>query len=256
MFDTAVYYNNLNLTSLPGIKIVNYNVKDLPNRQLNNSKLARANKSLLTSAEYVDKTVTISGFVGGANWIEQQDNYDNLKGRIQEIEGIIRVQQGSKVVEYVGTLNGTSLEWGGPNLGFTLQFLCSNPIGSDFTTSPLFPPQTITSATLLKSIVVEGTFIAEPRYTITVNSVAGGTNKTITLLNGQTGKGIKITRNWVAGDIITIASDSMEVIANTTNEDFSGQFPTFLPGNRSLQYIDDFSSRNITLTATYNRKYS
>lgn len=256
MFDVEVYWNNFNLTSLPGVKIVNYNVTDMPKRDLNNSKLARANRSILTSAEYSEKSVTVSGFIGGEDYIELQDNFDRLKGVIQDVEGIIRVQQGSKTVEYVGTLNGVTKAHLGPNYEFTLQFTCSNPIGSHYSTFELFPPQTITTATLLKSIVVEGTFIAEPRYTITVNSVTGGTNKTITLLNGGTGKGIKVTRNWVNGDMVSITADSMQVIANTQDEDFSGQFPTFLPGNRTLQYIDDFSSRNITLSAVYNPRYS
>lgn len=256
MFNIAVYYNNFNLASLPGVKIVNYNVTDLPNRALNNAKLARSNKSILTSAEYSDKTVTITGFIGGDDWIQQQDNFDGLKARVQDVEGIVRVQQGSKSVEYTGTLNAITKEWGGPSLGFTLQFVCSDPIGKDFTTVPLFSPLTITTATLLQSIVVEGTFIAEPRYTITVNAVTGGTNKTITLLNSGTGKGIKITRNWVPGDVVSVASDTLEVLSNSQLSDFSGQFPTFLPGARALQYIDDFSTRNITLTATYNRKYS
>lgn len=256
MFNTSVYFNNFNLGSLQGVYIVNYNVTDMPARNLNISKLARRNRSLLTSAEYAQKDVTVEGFVGGDNWIVQQQNFDRLKSHIQDVEGIIRVVQGTSAVEYTGTLNGISKNRLGPNLGFTLTFKCANPIGRDFSSQSLFTPTTITTSTISKPLLIEGTFDAEPRFNITINSVTGGTNKSISLLNAATGKGIKITRNYVAGDIISIASDTMEVVANTQLADFKGQFPQFPPGARTLQYIDDFTARNVTITATYNRRYA
>lgn len=256
MYNISVYYNNVDLSILPGVKIVNYNVSNMPSRTLSTSKLARANRSLLTSAEYSDKSVYIYGFVGGADAWTQQDNFDRLKANIQDVEGIIRVQQGTKIAEYTGTLNSINMDRNGPNISFTLEFKCADPIGRDVTVLSLVTPTVITTSTLSKSIVVEGSFTAEPRYTITINSVTAATTNTISLLNGATGKGIKITRHFSAGDTISITSDTMEVTVNTIIEDFAGQFPTFSPGNKTLQYIDDFTARNVTLAATYNRKYS
>lgn len=256
MFNIAVYYNNFNLASLPGVRIVDYDTTSMPNRVLSSSKLARANRSIMTSAEYSNKTVTVSGFIGGDNWQEQQDNFDRLKSYLQEPEGIVRITQGTKTLEYKGTLNGISRERHGNNMSITLEFMCSDPIGKDATTIQLFEPQNIITATFTKSLVVDGSFIAEPRYTITINSVTGGTNKTVSLLNAATGKGIKITRDWTAGDIVSVYSDTMEVVANAVVIDFKGQFPTFFPGARTLQYIDDFTARDVTLAAIYNRKYS
>jgi len=253
---TSAYWNNFDLNSLTGVRVITYNVTDMPSRTLNTSKLARSNRSLLTSAEYSDKTVTVSGLIGGANAIEQQDAFDNLKARIQEAEGILRVQQGSKTVEYTGTLNGITKTQQDQNLEFSLEFKCADPIGKDYTTIAFFTTQTITTATLTMPITVDGSFLAEPRLTITVNAVTGTAPNTIQILNAETGKGIKITRTWTAGDIVTISSDSLEVTVNSALVDFKGQFPTFLPGSRSLQYIDDFTTRNITLSGTYQRNYA
>ena len=253
---TSAYFNNFDLNTLEGINITNYSTRDLPARNLTSSKLARANKSLLTSAEYASKSVSITGFSGGNNWEEIVDNFDRLKGHVQDIEGIIGVKQGSKDIEYIGTLNGVSYEEFGQNIGFTLTFLCSNPIGRDASGSNLFEATNITTSTLTKTFTVGGSALAAPRFTFVLTSVTGGTNKSISLLNAATSKGIKITRNWTSGDILNINSDTMEVLVNGISIDFQGQFPTYLPGNRTLQYIDDFSNRNITLSAIYTRQYS
>lgn len=254
---TNAYFNNYDLNALPGVEIVNYDVSELPSRVLTANKLARSNRSVLTSAEYETKDVRITGFVGGEDWPTVQENYDRMKGRVQDFEGLVRVGQGDTEVEYTGTLNGISKEYVGPNIKFTLTFKCSNPIGRDSVGRELFTPVVITTSTLTKSFEVEGSFIAQPRFTFVVGAVTGGsTNKSITLLNAATNKGIKITRNWTAGDILTLNSDTMEATVNGTLVDFAGQFPTFYPGTRSLQYIDDFTTRTVTLSSIYTRQYS
>jgi hypothetical protein len=256
MHTTNAYFNNYNLNALPGVKIVNYNTSELPDRILTDNKLARANRSLLTSAEYASKDIQVMGFVGGDNFSEIQLNYDRLKGRVQDFEGLIRVAQGDTDVEYTGTLNGIQKEMVGPNIKFTLTFKCSNPIGRDAVGRALFAPVNITTSTLTLPFTVEGSFIATPRFTFVFTSITGGTNKTVTLLNAATNKGIKVTRNWVSGDILAINSDTFEVVVNGASIDFDGQFPTFYPGGRSLQYIDDFTTRNLTLSSIYTRQYS
>lgn len=252
-----VYFNNTNLNTLAGVKIYNFNVTDLPKRNLTASKLARADRSLLTSAEYADKTIYVYGFIGGADHATRQLNLDRLKGLVQDIEGIIRVPQGDTDVEYTGTLDGFSKDPTGPSLGFALQFQCSNPIGRDAVGRELFAPVTITTATLTKTFTVEGSFKASPRFSFVINSITGGsTNKSISLLNASTNKGVKVTRNWLAGDILSINSDTFEIVINGATQDFSGQFPTFLPGGRTLQYIDDFTTRDVTMSSIYTRQYS
>lgn len=258
MYTTDAFFNNYNLNDLPGVRITSYDVSELPSRNLTSNKLARANRSVLTSAEYASKTVSITGYVGGATGFpEAQLNFDRLKGRVQDFEGLIRVTQGDTDVEYTGTLNGISKEMVGPNYKFTLSFQCSNPIGRDAVGRALFAPTTVTTATLTKSFTVEGSFIASPRFTLLFTSITGGSpNKSVSLLNAATNKGIRITRAWASGDILSVNSDTFEVVINGTSTDFDGQFPTFYPGGRALQYIDDFSARTATLSGLYTRQYS
>ncbi len=256
MFNVSVYFNNFDLSTLEGIKVINYNISEMPTRILNAPKLARANKSLLTSAEYANKTVSVTVMIGGEDWTEQQENLDRLKSKIQDADGVLRVQQGDLSVEYIGTLNGISKDFTGITLGVTLSFFCANPIGRDAIGSELFASTNIVTSTLTKSLTVEGSAEASPRFHLVFTDVVGGISKSVTLLNAATGKGIRITRDWVDGDILDINSDTMEVIVNSENLDFEGQFPTFLPGGRTLQYIDDFTTRDVTMTAIYTRQYS
>lgn len=256
MFTVATYFNNFDLNTLPGVKITSYDVNNLPSRNLTANKLARANRSLLTSAEYSEKTIYVYGFVGGANLETLQENFDRLKGQVQDVEGLIRVPQGNTEVEYIGTLNGISKSYIGLNINFTLEFKCSNPIGRDSIGSELFTPVTITTATISQSFTVEGSFIATPRFRLVLTNITDGTAKSVSLLNSVTGKGIKITRNWADGEILSVNSDTFEVVVDGGPVDFNGQFPTFFPGVRTLQYIDDFTARNITLSAIYTKQYS
>ena len=256
MHTTNAYFNNYNLNSLPGVRIVNYDVSELPDRILTDNKLARANRSLLTSAEYSAKDIQVTGYVGGADHGTVQLNFDRLKGRVQDFEGLIRVAQGDTDVEYTGTLNQIIKEMVGPNIKFTLVFKCSNPIGRDAVGRALFNPVNITTSTLTLPFQVDGSFIASPRFSFVFTTITGGTNKTVTLLNAATNKGIKVTRNWASGDILSINSDTFEVVVNGQSIDFDGQFPTFYPGGRSLQYIDDFTTRDATLSSIYTRQYS
>ena len=192
MHTTNAYFNNYNLNELPGVRIVSYDTGELPDRILTDNKLARANRSLLTSAEYSSKNVSITGYVGGTDFPETQLNYDRLKGRVQDFEGLIRVSQGDTDVEYTGTLNQITKELVGPNIKFTLIFKCSNPIGRDSVGRTLFAPVNITTATLTLPFTVEGSFIATPRFTFVFTAITGGTAKTVTLLNAATNKGIKV----------------------------------------------------------------
>lgn len=257
MYVVDVFFNNLNLNSLAGVKVVNHDASQMPSRTLTANKLARSNRSVLTSAEYVSKPVMVMGFVGGADYDTIQLNFDRLKSRVQDFEGLIRIRQGDTDVEYTGTLNGLTKDMVGPNIRFTLQFQCSNPIGRDAVGHTLFSPLTITTSTLTQAFTVEGSFIASPRFTFNFTSITGGSpNKSVSLLNAATNKGIKITRAWTTGDILAINSDTYEVIVNGTAVDFDGQFPTFYPGGRALQYIDDFSARSVTLSSVYTRQYS
>jgi len=255
IYTTSVFYNGVDLNTLPGVNVTNYDVTELPTRNLTVSKLARRNRSVLTSAEYSSKIVFVYGYIGAETINELQEDFITLKAFVQPIEGAIRVQQGEQQIEYTGTLNAISKEWVGKNIKFTLQFNCSDPIGRAVAPANMFAPKSITTTSATQAFVVEGSAPALPRITVNFQSVTTGTDKTVSLINSSTGKGIRITADFVSTDILSVYSDTFEVLLNSVAIDFEGTFPQFDPGASTLQYIDNFGSRNATLTATYIKQY-
>jgi hypothetical protein len=255
LYRTQVYYNNFNLSGLPGIAVYNHNFISMPARNLNRAKLARADRSILTSAEYSEKTITVTGIATGDTKNEIEGNFETLKGVLQVPEGIIRVEQAGQQVEYTGTLSAFSTEFLGKHLKFTLSFLCSNPIGRSRLTSTLLDEVT-SSASYTHSITVEGSYKALPIIRITFSALTGGTNKTVQVLNADTGQGISITRDWTAGEILTVDSFNKRVEVDDADVDYGGVFPSFYPGLRSFQYIDDLTTRTVAIEITYNKQYA
>jgi hypothetical protein len=255
MFRTPVYYNNFNLSTLDGIAIYNHNFIDMPKRVLNHAKLARADRSVLTSAEYSEKIVTIQGIASKGTKTDTELAFETLKGVLQIPEGTLRVEVAGSQVEYIGTLNGISKEYFGNKLKFTLSFLCSNPIGSDRTVSTLLDV-TNTLATQTWPLTVQGSFKARPNIKVTFTSVTGATTKTVQVLNADSGQGISITRTFANGDILDVDVKNNTVTYNGTAQAYDGVFPTFFPGNRTFQYIDDFTARDVAILVTYNKQFA
>lgn len=256
LYRTPVFYNNFNLSNLPGIAVYNHNFIRTPVRDLKRAKLARQDRSLLTSAEYTEKTILIHCIATGANKNEIESNYETLKGVLQVPEGIIRVEQAGQQVEYIGTMSGiTDEEWVGKHLQFTINMLCSNPIGRSRITSILLS-QSNTTPSFTHSITVEGSSKAQPLIKVTLTDITDGTNKTIQVLNADTTQGITITRDWADGEILTVDSYNKIVEVDDVEVDYGGIFPTFFPGLRSFQYIDDFTARNVAIEITYNKQYA
>lgn len=256
VFKTNVYFNNFNLSGIDGVSIYNHDFISSPNRVINKAKLARADKSVLTSAEYSDKTITIEGIACGSDKEGTELAFENLKGIIQIPEGTLRMTQAGLQVEYIGTLQGISHEYFGSKLKFTLTFICSNPIGRNRLITSLIDTST-TDADHTFGITVSGSFKAQPNIHLSYTSITTGTpNKTIRILNADSGQGISLTGTFATADIIDIDVDNKTVTKNGVIIDYEGVFPTFFPGSRLLQYIDDFGARNVAIVVTYNKQFA
>lgn len=255
LYRTPLYYNNFNLSTFEGIAIYNHDFMQMPSRNLTRSKLARADRSVLTSAEYAEKTIIIEGIATGDTRAEMDINYQRLMGVLQVPEGTIRVTIGTSQVQWVGTLSATSYQFVGKHIRFSFSFLCSNPIGSDRLTSTLLDV-TVTDPSTTHVIQVDGSYKALPVIKVLVNSLTGGTNKTIQVLNSNTNQGIQVTRTWAAGEILTVDSYNKTVEVDDTFVDYQGVFPAFFPGERTFQHIDDLTTRSLDIDITYHKQYA
>ena len=252
--NVSVWFDNNDLSSITGLIINDHDFNQLPEKDIKISKIARNDLSIITSVDYVSKTVTVNGIVQKCDRYEAETIMNTLKSFIQLPNKVLKVQQYDTFVNYTATLEGASHSWFANNLKFELTFICSDPIGSDITSS-LIPSTTITTASTTIPFIVGGSYKAKPEITISITSITDGTAGTISLYNTTTNQTISVTRDWIADDLLVIDNENMTVRCNRAYIDYSGSFLNFYPGNRALGYSDTFTTRSIDVSGIYNNKY-
>lgn len=250
-----VYFAGNELSTIVGASLIDHDFNSLPNRVLNMHKLARANKSILTSAEYSDKEATVNFHLRGCDRGEAEAVLETLKSYLRPINSQLIVLQAERELTFDGaTLNEINYKWFSNKIIITLVFTIADPIGYEDTSTTLLNV-TVTSSASSNPIDNLGSFDAEPTINVLVTTVTGGSAQSMSLKNEETGQGITITRTWANSDTIEINSALKTVTVNGANTDYTGQFPTFPPGNGSLGYTDTFTTRSVDITATYNKTY-
>ncbi len=246
-----VTFNGNDLHEVPGVNLHNHNFNALPARDIKINKVARRDLSIITSSEYVQKGISVYFEVCSGSRSNTENTLTVLKSLVQAQNAPLIVSQGGVDVEYTATMNEFNIEWQGVTALVEVLFIASNPIGREDNTLVLFQLTGSTTATASQTATVEGSALAYPLITVTVNAVTNGTNKHIAISNGSTNQGIRVDRTWSAADLLIIDSENMTVTVNGIITDFTGMFPQFSPGSQSLTYTDDFATRSIDLTATY-----
>ena len=251
-----VYFDGNNLSDLAGVTFTKRKTNSLPVRDSKVYKLARSDKSVLTSSEYVNKVISISGNITGDSRWQVEERLESLKALIQFSEKELLVDQGPRQLRYTATMQSITEEVEGGLITFTIEFICSDPMGYEQTDSTLLQPQHVASADTTFALDVDGSYKAEPVITVSLTTVTGGTGATMTLKNNETGQGITITRDFADGDIIEVDCLNKRLTVNGADTDFTGLFPNFFPGNRVLGYVDNFTTRHLSITATYKKRYT
>jgi phage-related protein len=250
-------FGNVEITALSGIELLVRNVNAYPNRKLSTFKLARADKSITTSAEFESKNIILSGNLKGTDGerTDAENKWQTVKAYLNQREQILVVTQYGQDVQYTATVARITDKFEGGYLEWEIEFFCSDPVGYDLTASTFLSSQTITTATNNANITVGGSHYAQPIFTALLNSGTGLTTQTVTIKNSETGVGITVSRTWTAGETLIIDCSQGTVTVNGAFVDYTGGFPTFYPGSRTISYIDSFSTRSMALSASYVKRY-
>ncbi len=252
--DTSVFFGGNDLETIVGASLIDHDFNQLPSRQLNIYKLARANKSVLTSAEYSSKDATVNFILKGCDRGEAEAVLQTLKSYLRPVNAPLIVSQGGIDITYNGaTLNELNMRWVSNKIIITIVFTIADPIGFEDSDSTFLATTNVTTSSASYAVDNDGSFDAEPVINIIINTVTGATDQSLSVKNEETGQGITLTRTWANGDTVEIDSDNKTVIINGTNSDFSGQFPVFPPGLGSLGYSDTFSTRSVDISSTYQK---
>lgn len=247
---TVTFAGN-SLNTIIGAQVYDHEFNNLPSRDLKINKLARRDLSIITSAEYSSKVVTVSLRVGGADRLSTEAIIVNLKSAVQAQNAPLVVNQGNLKVEYTATMNQFSITWVGTTAMVVIGFNASDPIGKSVDVKTLIIQNANTTGVVALPITVDGSAAAKPVITVAIRALTGGTNAPITIMNGNTTQGITVTRTWAANDILIIDSMQMQVSVNGTIIDFSGIFPTYPPGPQQIKYVDGLTTRTVDISATY-----
>lgn len=219
--------------------------------------LAESDGASIVKRKLDPKTFKMNGYMQTADTPSLDLLIDSFKRALNKQNQNFDLAYGGSIRRHTATPQNIiiSRDKGLNTAGWSVEFYCANPVGADTTTSSLLNATTITSSTSTSPITVDGSYKAEPFITVTVNSLTIGSGGTITISNDSTLRGLSVQRTWQPGDVLTIDVLNKNVYVNNGVVEFTGQFPVFDPGSGGIDYLDDFSARNVTISATYTRRF-
>ncbi len=252
-----VTYNGIDLAqTIPGLQVTMTNANEMPEAAVTISALARSDRSIFLAKFYPKKAITIKAIITSATVVSLEVALDSLKALLSPTEKALVIQQSGADRVYTASLQALKIaEKQGSYALVDIQFICSYPVGSATTASTLLASTINMATSPTYSVTVVGSYQAEPTITVTIGAVTGATNQTITVTDLSSGQGLAVTRTWAVGDVLVINSLNQIVTVGGGVVDYSGKFPAFAPGNQSLVYTDTFTTRTVTIRATYTARY-
>ena len=248
-----VVWDGNNLNAIPNVEVYNHEFNALPNRNIRQNEVARADRSIITSADYTEKPVTVSLEVCAGSRSQTEGRLTFVKSLLQRINAPVRVIQSDSEYEYRATLNAFNIEWDGTTALVEVGATAADPIGYETTVRTILDENLTVGQTSFTRIF-GGSFRAQPTFSLNINSVTGGTGGEIQIRNTNTGQGITLSHDFEDNDTVIINAAERQASINGNLVDFAGVFPTFQAGSRGIGYRDNFTGRDIDITATYIRR--
>lgn len=243
--------------NVPGLRIIAHDPYRFPNRTLNTSQIANADKSVTTSAFYKDKKINVTVEIG-------QDTRDLRDLAIDALNTILQGHEQPLICSYAGgfrqwnaTLSNITITTNQGGHGtFDIEFEAADPIGVDTASTPIFS-NNLTGATNTVNFMLGGSCEwQQPITTITLSALTGGTNATITIGNTANGQTFSITQTFNPGDVIVIDSRLKIVTKNGTEIKAVGAIPEWAPNIQGgMSYADTFTSRTRAMSSIYYKRW-
>lgn len=243
-----------------GCRVHETDVFSSPPNKIQADQLPEADGAVIVKQQYTSKTFTVEG--------KLQQGLDGSVLTMRELEDAFKLAMSSKnqafdveedgvVRRYLANAQNVVLARRSNKMSaFSVEMLSPDGMGWDVDSTSLLSATGITVSTVQTPITVEGTYRAEPLITAVINSFTGTGDRTVTISNGSTLRSISITLStWTAGDIIEIDSLNKTIYVNNAPVEFSGQFPRWDVGDGTIGWLDTFTARSVTLTASYQKRW-
>lgn len=253
---TAISFNS---NSLQDDNIITESIDhhDAPDEEINMYNVAHANRRRATYGNVSSKRITVAGTIKSDS-IEAFDSLvDTFKGYLTGIEKNLDIGYAGSTRRYIATKASVSIPRPGglESSKFTVVFECSVPFGMDITPTQICSVSGATSFPAVTAMDVGGNVEFQyPIITVTINSGSGLTGATIVIGNNDNGQECSITRDWLAGDVITIDPYEQDVLVNGTEVEFTGSIPFFNKGDdRHIMIDTTITSANISYEVNHYR---
>lgn len=248
-------YGSFNLQA-DGFRVTGTDIYSAPTNKIQADQLAERDGSLIVKQQYDSKTFTVEGWFRKSSIAEAEQARDELMCAMAVKNQALDIDYAGGVRRYLASPQNVIVSRIGlSSFSFSIEFLSPDGMGWDLDSTALILGETITTSGATISMTVGGSYKAQPTITLVFNSITGGTGKTVTVSNASTLRQIRITRDWLTGDRLEINTLAGTVFVNNIAADFSGQLPEFDAGIGRLGYNDDFSARNVTLSAEYVKRW-
>lgn len=252
-------FNGVSLTTVPGLTVLSTDPYKLPRRNVSMTQIARTNYSKVNSGFYVERLITVKVGITRANRAQLEQSIDSLMALLQGIDKELVIDQAGSERVYYATLADAPVDKdGGSYIEISLVFTCTDRFGYDIgATTLLSIVSAYTSASRSDRLEFRGSAKTQaPVITLTFASITNGSNKTVTVGNGETGQQLSITRNWLSADRLEIDTLNETIRVNNTDVNFSGAIPKWAVGFGYWSYADNFDARSFTGSIMCRFRYS
>lgn len=253
----AFNFSGFDLTIAP-YKVLGTDAFSGAEKEIIYKELARGDNAVATFRRFRSRIINLNGAVVDATSDAADADQDAIKLKT------LYAPKGKLNIGYAGGTRSWSAECTNcfitrnaedvSQFLYSMQFFADKAYAVDGTTGTIINT-TITGDNTF-SVLLGGTFLSLPQFTLTVNSVTATGPVDIIIGNPDSGEYITIPQRTLAvGDTITIDCDTEQIFHNSTLVAGSGYFPGWAPGNGSLQFSCTATAYSIGTLGTYEKRY-
>ena len=134
----SMKFNQNDISQIPGVWLYNYDATTLPERDIKMHEIARRSLSIITSAEYSQKSIPVFMRVCSGSRQDTEETLTQIKGLLQPQNGPIELMQSGELYQYTATMNEFNIEWDASYAYVTIVFIASTPVASSADSDVLF----------------------------------------------------------------------------------------------------------------------
>jgi len=255
---TAIAFNTNDLQTAI-IETADIDHESTAERKFSIFEIANSNTNTIPYEYYPKKIIPIAGQVNGAGIVDLDGKLDTFRGYFLGTDKNLDIGYGGGTRRYIATATKVGIKRpGGLSFAlFSIEFTCK-PFGMSTSSTNAVSATGRTLGTYNDAHTFLGNApYQSPIYTYTLTAVTGGTAKTVSFGNLNTGQQINITRTWANSDVVVIDTNPLtaSVKVNGNVVAFTGAFPTFAKGSQTLTYSDNFTTRTFNIAVPYYPRF-